>query len=149
MSSWENLYPNRYYVAYDKTAAQPTPVTARYDMSVYGSLAGLPAAADLLALTPEQWAALPTHGIGVQNGAIIDYTPPAPPVPLQTQAKNAQAWITQQANLAAAMGETFTADMKAYVLAINAIASGTDTTSTALPAQPTDVMTASTAAATT
>ncbi|MGY6770150.1 hypothetical protein [Komagataeibacter sp. NFXK3] len=46
------------------------------------------------------------------------------------------------------MGETFTADMKAYVLAIAAIANGIDTTSTTLPAQPTDVMTASTATTT-
>ncbi|QHC35339.1 hypothetical protein [Komagataeibacter xylinus] len=75
--------------------------------------------------------------------------PAAAVAPLKTQAASAQAWIQQQANLAAAMGETFTADMKAYVTAISAIASGTDTTSTVLPAQPTDVMTASTAAATT
>lgn len=68
------------------------------------------------------------------------------PVSLKTQATSAQAWIQQQANLAGAMGEVFTADMKAYVLAINAIANGTDTTSTALPAQPTDVMTASSTA---
>lgn len=63
------------------------------------------------------------------------------PIPLKTQATSAQAWINQQANLAAAMGEVFTADMKAYVKAITAIADGTDTTSTALPTQPTDVMT--------
>ncbi|CEF56153.1 hypothetical protein [Acetobacter ghanensis] len=67
------------------------------------------------------------------------------PVSLKTQATSAQAWIQQQANLAGAMGEVFTADMKAYVLAINAIANGTDTTSTALPAQPTDVMTTTSA----
>lgn len=67
-------------------------------------------------------------------------------VPLKTQATSAQAWIQQQANLAAAMGEVFTADMKAYVQAIAAIANGTDTTSTALPAQSTDVMTTSMAA---
>ncbi|MGS0649174.1 hypothetical protein ACU81Q_16320 [Komagataeibacter melomenusus] len=77
------------------------------------------------------------------------YTPPAVAVPLKTQAATAQAWIQQQANLAAAMGETFTADMKSYVTAITAIANGTDTTSTTLPAQPTDVMTASTATTTT
>ena len=62
------------------------------------------------------------------------------PVSLKTQATTAQAWIQQQASLASAMGEVFTADMKAYVKAIAAIANGTDTTSTALPAQPTDVM---------
>lgn len=86
--------------------------------------------------------------MAVVNGELVDYTPPVVAVPLKTQAAAAQAWIQQQANLATAMGETFTADMKAYVTAISAIASGTDTTSTALPAQPTDVMTASTTTAT-
>ena len=61
-------------------------------------------------------------------------------VTLKAQATTTQAWIQQQASLAAAMGEVFTADMKAYVKAIAAIANGTDTTSTVLPAQPTDVM---------
>lgn len=65
------------------------------------------------------------------------------PVSLKTQAISAQSWILQQANLASAMGEVFTADMRAYVKAINAIANGTDTTSTALPSQPTDIMTSS------
>lgn len=66
---------------------------------------------------------------------------------VQSQAVSAQVWIQQQASLAAAMGEVFTTDMKAYVKAINAIASGADTTSTALPAQPADVMVGSTATA--
>jgi hypothetical protein len=86
--------------------------------------------------------------MAVVNGQLVDYAPPVVPVPLKTQAATAQAWIQQQANLATAMGEVFTADMKAYVKAIAAIASGTDTTSTALPAQPTDVMAAPTAAGT-
>jgi hypothetical protein len=79
-------------------------------------------------------------------GSIDDTTytvekPPAPIVTLKEQATAVQAWIQQQANLAAAMGEVFTADMKDYVKAINAIASGADTTSTALPARPTDILT--------
>jgi hypothetical protein len=82
--------------------------------------------------------------MAVENGALVDYTAPAVAIPLKTQAASAQAWIQQQANLAAAMGEVFTADMKAYVKAIAAIANGTDTTSTALPAQPSDVMEAAT-----
>jgi hypothetical protein len=64
-------------------------------------------------------------------------------IPLKTQATSAMVWIQQQANLASAMGQVFTVDMKAYVKAIAAIASGTDTTSTALPVQPANVMTAS------
>lgn len=103
----------------------------------------------MIPLTQAQWAARLPVGQGVQAGTIVPYTQPIAVVPLKTQAQNAKVWINQQANLAAAMGETFTADMKAYVLAINVIANGTDTTSTALPAQPTDVMTASTTATTT
>jgi hypothetical protein len=86
--------------------------------------------------------------MAVINGQLVDYAPPTVPVPLKTQATTAQAWIQQQANLASAMGEVFTADMKAYVLAVNAIASGADTTSTALPAQPASVMVSSAATAT-
>lgn len=48
-----------------------------------------------------------------------------------------QAWINQQANLATAIGEVFTEDMKAYAKAISAIANCADTTSTALPVAPT------------
>ena len=80
----------------------------------------------------------------VKNGVFSQYTPPVVTIPLKTQATTAQTWIMQQANLAAAMGEVFTADMRAYVKAIAAIASGTDTTSTVLPTQPTDVMEATT-----
>lgn len=79
------------------------------------------------------------------NGTWLFSAPEVPTLTLVQQAQNAKAWIQQQANLAAAMGEVFTADMKAYVKAITAIASGTDTTSTALPAQPADVMAAASA----
>ncbi|CEF53188.1 hypothetical protein [Acetobacter ghanensis] len=136
-------YPARYYATMDQPCGW-------YDMWEYSSMDGLPAANTLFAMTADQWAAkggdTGTKSMAVVNGALVDYTPPVVAVPLKTQAISAQAWIQQQANLAAAMGEVFTADMKAYVQAIAAIANGTDTTSTALPAQPTDVMTTSTAA---
>ncbi|QHC34172.1 hypothetical protein [Komagataeibacter xylinus] len=86
---------------------------------------------------------------GTPDATTYSSTPVAGSEYLKGQAQSALGWCSQQASLASMMGETFTADMKAYVLAISAIASGTDTTSTTLPAQPTDVMTASTAAATT
>ncbi|CEF54653.1 hypothetical protein [Acetobacter ghanensis] len=131
-------YPARYYASMDKPCAW-------YDMWSCISTDGLPAASTLFAMTADQWAAkggnTGTKSMAVENGALVDYTPPVVPVPLKTQAATAQAWIQQQANLAGAMGEVFTADMKAYVKAIAAIANGTDTTSTALPTQPTDVMT--------
>lgn len=135
-------YPDRYYATMDKPCAW-------YDMWAFPSTDGLPAASTLFAMTADQWAAkggnAGTRSMAVVNGQLVDYAPPVVPVPLKTQAATAQAWIQQQANLAAAMGETFTADMKAYVQAIAAIANGTDTTSTALPVKPSDVMAASTA----
>ena len=144
---WETEYPGRYYAAYDTAATQPTAVTGWIDVNIFSSKPDwLPAASALLPLTAAQWGARLPTGKGVLGNAIVDYTPPAVAIPLKTQATSAQTWIQQQANLAAAMGQTFTDDMRAYVLAIAAIANGTDTTSTALPAQPTDVMTASTAA---
>ncbi|WP_338331320.1 hypothetical protein [Acetobacter sp. LMG 32666] len=142
-----NAYPNRYYAQYDTTAPQPTKVLGWLDMDFYSDTTGFPPASELLPLTAEQFAARTAGPYGVSNGALVQYTPPAPVVPLTTQAQTAQAWVQQQASLAAAMGEVFTADMKAYVLAINAIANGTDTTSTALPTQPTDVLTATAATA--
>lgn len=143
MSVLETLqatYPARYYATLDTPCAW-------YDMWVYSSVDGLPPVSQLFPMTSEQWAAkggnVGTKSMAVVNGHLVDYTPPVIPVPLKTQAATAQAWIMQQASLAAAMGEVFTSDMKTYVKAIAAIASGTDTTSTALPTQPADVMTVS------
>lgn len=139
-TDWNKNYPARYYAAYDTSAAQPTPITAWYDMALYGSLDGFPPASEMIALTADQWEKLSRIGYGVQNGNLVPYTPPIPVVPLKTQAQTAQAWINQQYAQSFAMGTPFTADMRAYVKAIAAIANGTDTTSTALPAQPADVM---------
>lgn len=141
-SELQKTYPARYYATLDKPCAW-------YDMWVFSSTEGLPAPSSLYAMTTEQWSAkggdYGTRSMAVINGQLVDYTPPVVPVPLKTQATSAQAWIAQQASLASAMGEVFTADMKAYVKAIAAIANGTDTTSTALPAQPADVMEAASA----
>lgn len=138
----KNTWSGQYY-------ATLTAPCGYYDLAAFTTFANVPPESELFALTPEQWAArmdgntvLPK---AVVNGVWVDYSPPIPTVPLTTQAATAQAWIQQQANLAAAMGEAFTADMKAYVKAVNAIASGADTASTALPAQPADVMVASAA----
>ena len=142
VSELQKTYPARYYATLDKPCAW-------YDMWVFSSTEGLPAPSSLYAMTTEQWSAkggdYGTRSMAVINGQLVDYTPPVVPVSLQTQAATAQVWIQQQANLAAAMGEVFTAEMKAYVIAIAAIASGTDTTSTVLPAHPADVMAGSTA----
>ena len=137
-------WSNRYY------ADLNTPC-GYYDLAELSTLANVPDPDKLFALSDTQWAARMSGNTvlskAVIGGAWVDYTPPLVVVPLKTQAVTAQAWVQQQANLAAAMGEVFTVDMKSYVLAINAIANGTDTTSTALPAQPTDVLAASAATA--
>lgn len=67
--------------------------------------------------------------------------PPAAVIPLKDQAASENAnWIQSQINEASVMGETFSDAMKAYVKEVRAIASGADTTSTALPARPSDIM---------
>ncbi|GAA3674741.1 hypothetical protein [Acetobacter lovaniensis] len=133
------LYPARFYADMNKPCGW-------YDMAMFSSAEGLPSLQELFALTADQWTAkggnTGTRSMAVIDGALVDYVPPVVPIPLKTQATSAQTWIQQQANLAAAMGEVFTADMKAYVKAIAAIAGGTDTASTALPARPTDILTA-------
>ena len=137
-------WSNRYY------ADLNTPC-GYYDLAGLSTLANVPDPDKLFALSDAQWTAR-MNGNSVLSKAVVngiwqDYTAPAVLIPMKTQAVTAQAWVQQQANLAAAMGEVFTVDMKSYVLAINAIANGTDTTSTALPAQPTDVLAASAATA--
>ena len=78
----------------------------------------------------------------------VDYV--APVLPLATQAAMAlsQAQQTVMAEYIL-MGTAVPTEWSTYQAALKAIIAGTDTTSTALPAQPTDVMTASTAASTT
>ncbi|MBS1080831.1 hypothetical protein [Gluconobacter kondonii] len=134
------LYPSRFYATYDTTAAQPTGITGWFDTWTLSTTKNLPAASDMLALTQDQWNDRATGPQGVKDDDLVDYTLPAPVVPLETQAQTELAWIASQASMAAAMGETFTDNMKAYVKAIQAIANGTDTTSTALPARPATIM---------
>ncbi|MGY6769524.1 hypothetical protein [Komagataeibacter sp. NFXK3] len=145
-------YPARYYAAYDATAAQPTPVTGWYDVWSMNDVTAVPAASAMIALTEAQWAARLPTGQGVQAGAIVSYTPPAVVVPLKTQAQNALTAAASSTWQAYGMyGETTPADVVTYLKALQAIANGTDTTSTALPAAPADLngATASTTTATT
>ncbi|WP_155738522.1 hypothetical protein [Acetobacter pasteurianus] len=101
----------------------------------------IPPVSDLYAMSEAEWSAK-----GGDNGslsmAVIDgkLVPYIQSVSVQQQAENETSWINQQAAMASAMGETFTADMKTYVKAVQAIATRADTTSTALPTRPTDIM---------
>lgn len=52
-----SAYPARYYAQYDRTAAGITPVTALIDTLADATVVNaLPAAADMVALTTDQWA---------------------------------------------------------------------------------------------
>lgn len=130
-------YPARFYC--DKN----TP-TAVYDMWGFSSAPAEPALSDLYAITTADYFDRQDNPrqqyYDTASGKLADYTPPVVAPTLSGLAASEQAWIQQQANLAAAMGQTFTADMRAYVAAINAIAAGTDTTSTMLPARPGTIM---------
>lgn len=119
-------------------------ITTNADLSNLYAPDFVEACVDVSAVNPQpadHWTATKSADGSWSFAAPVVAEPVAPP--LKIQAATAQAWIMQQANLATAMGEVFTADMRAYVKAITAIAGGTDTTSTELPAQPADVMTAS------
>ncbi|MDN7350105.1 hypothetical protein [Acetobacter senegalensis] len=132
-------YPARYYAGYDATATQPAPVTAWYDTWSMSSVESLPPASQLLPISAADWAnttsfRLPA-GKAVQNGAIVDYTAPLPP--LATQAANALQQAATTSWAAYGMyGETPPAVWQTYLASLRALASGADTTSTQLPAQP-------------
>jgi len=76
------------YAYYDASVAAPSPVLGWYDTDAL-SYPNLPAATDLLELTDAQWDARMPGPFAVQNGALVAYTPPAPVVPLTTQAQQA------------------------------------------------------------
>lgn len=142
MTVWYSDYPSNNIAVIDSAGI----VTGWVDCTQFAEKpAWLPDASQCIAVPDTVWGNRAAMYWQVKDGVFSQYTPPAVTIPLKTLATSAQAWIQQQANLTAAMGEVFTADMKAYVKAIAAIASGTDTTSTALPTQPTDVMAAPTA----
>ena len=132
-------YPARYYAGYDATATQPAPVTAWYDTWSMSSVESLPPASQLVPISAADWAnttgfRLPA-GKAVQNGAIVDYTAPLPP--LATQAANALQQAATTSWAAYGMySETPPAAWQTYLASLRAQASGADTTSTQLPAQP-------------
>lgn len=137
----KTAYPARYYAAYDTHAPQPTIVRGWYDVWGMSDLTHVPPAQDMMPLTEEEWEEhfSQPEGYGIQDGKLIAYTqPPAPPLPLSTQATTALGAVQQHANMVASMGETFGPQMRLYVQKLRAIINGSDTTSTKLPAAPSD-----------
>lgn len=135
------LYPDRYYAAYDTTAVQPTIVTGWYDTWGMTSVANVPPVSRLIAVSAEDWTDVTrfrlSFGRGVKDGAVIDYTPPAPPVPLKTQAATTLAVAATKTW--AKFGSKRIDVPQAWVdyqIALEAIEDGSDTTSTELPAEP-------------
>lgn len=77
------------YAYFDSTAAAPSPVKGWYDTEAF-KYPNLPAAANLLALTPSQWAARTVGCWAVSNGALVAYVVPPTASQLQRYA-NAKA----------------------------------------------------------
>ncbi|MDN7351038.1 hypothetical protein [Acetobacter senegalensis] len=136
------VHPDRYY------CDGGTPACF-YDAWGYSDISALPDGSELHALTKEQWQARQdSASTGLQDyvwdhatGTLVEYTAPAVVIPLAKQAASEiSGWIATQASMASAMGETFTADMQAYVKAIRSIADGSDTASTKLPDRPATIM---------
>ncbi|MCP1240890.1 hypothetical protein NKW44_14605 [Acetobacter lovaniensis] len=112
-------------------------------MWIFSSTDGLPAASTLFAMTADQWAAkggnTGTKSMAVENGQLVDYTPPVVPIPLATQASTALASArTYIYNNYGILNEVTPDAWVTYIKALMAISDGTDTTSTVLPTQPTD-----------
>jgi len=127
-------YPNRFYC--DKSS--PCSV---YDMWGFSSVDGLPEPSDLYGISAEEYADRQQNYraqyYDTAAGKLADYVAPVVVIPLKDQAASENSgWVQAQISEAVAMGETFSDAMKAYVKAIRAIANGSDTTSTALPARP-------------
>lgn len=73
------------------------------------------------------------------TGNLVEYTPPTVVIPLKNQAESAlQRARTHIYNNYGILGEPTPAAWVTYLRSLMAISSGTDTTSTALPAAPSD-----------
>ena len=129
-------YPAQYYCSYDKPCAW-------YNMWIYSSLDGLPAASTLYAMTSAEWA---TKGgdtgtssmyVDTTTNTLVTYTPPAVVISLKDQATTALATArTTVYNNYGILNETTPDAWVTYLKSLMAISNGTDTTSTSLPTEP-------------
>ena len=122
----------KYYASFNPELS-PAPIAGFYDASKNPDL---DYTHGFIEITEEQYKNRNEGLFAVTDGVFGPYTPPPVVVSLKSRARDEQTWINQQAALAVAMGETFTDEMKAYVKAIQAIATGADTSSTELPKRP-------------
>ncbi|CAI9120452.1 hypothetical protein [Brytella acorum] len=131
----QEQYPARYYARYDHAATQPAPVTGWYDVWGMSDASSVPDAADLVALSAAQWSARTPTGLGVQNGQIVSYAPPAPTLAAQARSALVQAQAATWAKFGS-LGKTVTDDWITYQQALSAIADGSNATATDLPSAP-------------
>ena len=135
---WEADYPSRYY-AYSSTTGTlgGYPVVGWVDVAIFSAAPSwLPVAADMIALTPDEWAARKLVNQIVVDGAVSTYTPPALTLAAQATAALSTARTTVYNNYGI-LNEATPDVWVTYLKALMAIANGADTTSTALPAEPT------------
>jgi hypothetical protein len=77
------------YAQFDHTAPSPAPVIGWYDTEAF-SYPSLPASADLLSMTQQQWdARMDGHWAVANGGTLVPYTPPMPELSLRAQAEAA------------------------------------------------------------
>ncbi|MBO1329236.1 hypothetical protein OQ496_12745 [Acetobacter suratthaniensis] len=134
---WEADYPSRYY-AYSSTTETlgGYPVVGWVDVSIFSvAPSWLPVAADMIALTSDEWAARKLVNQIVVDGAVSTYTPPALTLAAQATAALSTARTTVYNNYGI-LNEATPDAWVTYLKALMAIADGTDTTSTALPSAP-------------
>ena len=93
-----------------------------------GAVTGLASWGDDSATIPEGYAPCTADEYATAKSAFMNT--------VKDQAIGALAQIQATAALTVAMGETFGTEMRAYVTALQAIADGSDTTSTTLPTAP-------------
>lgn len=124
------------YAQYNPSVTAPSPVTGWYDTGAL-TYPNLPPPNDLLAVTADQWNARLTNpsAWAVSAGALVAYTPPAPPVDTRVPAKAALDKSDMTALRCFKAGVAFPAEWQTYVLALRAIVAGTSTV-TVLPTQP-------------
>lgn len=120
------------YAQYDSTVADLSPVLGWYDTDAI-SYPNLPASADLLEVSSDQWASRMPGPFAVQSGQLVAYSPPIPVIPLATQAQQAlQAATMNCFQRFTMMGEAIPGEWIAYNQAVAAIIDGTSE-ATSLP----------------
>ena len=110
------------FAYYDHTVSAPSPILGWYDTGAF-DYPNLPVAANLQALTPEQWAARMSGAWAVSGGALVPYTPPAPVLTPAQQAQAALAGgLTITSPTLGLVGVTFAAGEDTWTLVLSELA---------------------------